>query len=646
MMANVLTPLMPGSDSSNLQSHGGTLLAAHAYTRYSSNLQCPRSIEDQLAQALRHANSLGADVPDDGHHRFKDEAVSGKVLGKKRPGWFALKRLIVDGHVRILVCDEFSRLFRNNREAMQMMELIKLHDIKVLASNIDTRRDDWEEKWLLNMLMSQGEVKNLARRINRTLEGVVARGTAAGKLPYGYARKVHYRADGIKDYTEILIHPEHSLIVKRIFAERRQGRTLGSIAEGLNGDGVQVSGAASLHHDNRGLFWGCSSVAHVLTRKLYMGILSHGQFSSSQPHLALVSAEDWQLVQKNSRGISRTGRGGGVHWASGVVACSCGWTMTVHLQHRCDRKRSQMALICGPCGQKAAAGILKRPPQTKVETLQAVIEGSMPLILTDEVLAHYRREIEKMGTQTNDEQITGAKRKLAAVDLAIRNYTATIGKFGAEGLEAMQNALALALNEKATARLEIKSLEESEEAFRATDVKAQLRCDPRRLIKRFFQGKVPPGELRAVLCRIFPKIVLENKRTYGAARRQSNGKCSRVFNANGTRIVQQDGMRGTYRIETDFLVTVDFGKLFAYESDTPALKLAQPVFRVRVIHPKANPKNLFDVQVVGHDVVSDVGNTNNLSRRSLMQHENARLERLGIKDEYEIDELEEELARA
>jgi hypothetical protein len=66
MMANVLTPLMPGAESSNLQSHGESGLAAHTYTRYSSNLQSPRSIDDQLAQALRHANSLGAHVPNDG----------------------------------------------------------------------------------------------------------------------------------------------------------------------------------------------------------------------------------------------------------------------------------------------------------------------------------------------------------------------------------------------------------------------------------------------------------------------------------------------------------------------------------------------------------------------------------------------------
>jgi site-specific DNA recombinase len=645
-MVKVLTPLMPDSKSANLQSHGGLGLHAHAYARYSSNLQSPRSIEDQLVQALRHANGLGAHVPDDAYHRFKDEAVSGKVLGKKRPGWFALKRLIVDGHVKILVCDEFSRLFRNNREAMQMMELIKLHDIKVLASNIDTRREDWEQTWLINMLMSQAEVKNLARRINRTIEGVVARGTAAGKLPYGYARKVHYRADGMKDHTEILVHPDNSLIVKRIFAERKQGRTLGSIAEGLNADGVPVSGATRLKSDNRRIFWVAATVSHILTRKLYMGILAFGQFSSSQPHLALVSAEDWQLVHPKSRGISRTGRGGGVHWASGIVACSCGWTMTVHRQHGSDGKRIQWALGCGSCGQKAAAGIIKRSPNSKVEALQALIEGSMPLILTDEVLAHYRREIEKMGTQTNEEQIAAAKRKLSAADLAIRNYTATIGKFGAEGLEAMQNALALALNKKAAARLEIMSLERSEEASRATDVKAQLNCDPRRLIKRLFQGNVPPGELRTVLCRIFPRIVLESKRTYVTARRLANGKCSKVFNTDGTKIVLQEGMRGTCKVETDFLVTVDFGKLFACEADTPALKLAQPVFRVRVIHPKANPKNIFDVQVVDHDVVSDVGNPCNLSPRVQLRYERNRLERLGGEDEQEVDELEEELARA
>jgi hypothetical protein len=300
-------------------------------------------------------------------------------------------------------------------------------------------------------------------------------------------------------------------------------------------------------------------------------------------------------------------------------------------------------LICGRCSQRAHARILQRPPMTKVEVLQAVIEGSMPLILTDEVLAHYHREIEKLGTQTNEEQIAAAKRRLAAAELAIKNYTATIGKFGAEGLEAMLNALALALNEKAAVRLEIKYLEESENAFKQSDVKAQLHCDPRRLVRRLFQRKIPPGELRAVLCRIFPKIVLESQRKYATARRLANGKYSTVFNADGTRIMRREDMRGTYRVETDFLVTVDFGKLFASESDTPSLKLAQPVFRVRVIHPR-HSKNCFDVQVVGHDVVSDVGNTNNLSRCSMIQYEAARLERLGIKDDHEVDELEEELA--
>jgi len=625
------------------------LIDAYCYLRYSTNKQDPRSIADQFLQSQKHAKSVGAYIPDDGHHIYKDEAVSGRALGKKRPGWFALKKLIKDGCVRVLVCDEFSRLFRHNREATEIMHYVKQYKMVVICSNLDTRRDDWEQTWLLNMFLSQTETKSTNRRISRTAEGIISRGTAATQLPYGYTRKVHYRATGEKDHTEILIDPVTSLIVKRIFAERREGRAIAAIAQGLNADQIPLPSARFRKPRSEKEFplWVPGSVQHVLSRNLYRGILQFGEFSSSQPHLALVTSVDWELVQAKTRGVSRTGRGGGVHWASGLLSCMCGSTMTVHRKEDRrggNREKLRLDIVCGRCQQEALARIVKPAPITSVHVVQAVIEGGMSILLTDATVEAYRREVASLGRQTNEAQIIDSRNRLAAVEQTIKNFTAMIGKYGSDGLEAMDNALGHALNEKAAIRLELKMLSEGAEAITNAEVTQQLECDPRLLVKRLFRrGTIEPAALRAILCRVFPRIVLERKpkptRPYRPQRKFKNRPmapprtlASKAKGADARLLVQ----------ETIFLVTLDVGMLFACETDTPALKLSRPTFRIKVSHNWASRD--YTVEVVDWDLAEQRFGVESTTPQGRAAYEIRRLERLGIatddEDEFQKDEVE------
>jgi DNA invertase Pin-like site-specific DNA recombinase len=623
------------------------LIAAHVYMRYSTNKQDPRSIADQFLQSQKYAASAGAHIPNDDRHIFKDEAVPGKALGKKRPGWFALKQLIKEGYVRVLVCDEFSRLFRHNREATEIMHYVKQHKIIVISSNLDTRRDDWEQTWLLNMFLSQNEIKSTIRRISRTAEGIVSRGTAATHLPYGYTRKVHYRATGEKDHTEILIDPVTSLIVRRIFAERKEGRALGAIAQGLNADKIPLAsaGCRTPRTDKEFPLWVPGSVQHVLSRNLYRGILQFGQFSSSQPHLALVAPADWELVQAKTRGISRSGRGGGVHWASGLLSCMCGSTMTVARKEDLRggrREKVRHDIVCGRCHQEAQARITKPAPPTSVPVVQALIEGGMSILLTDATIEAYRSEVASLGRQTNEAQIIDARNRLAAIEQTIKNFTAIIGKYGSDGLEAMENALGHALNEKSAIRLELRRLSDGEDAITDAEVTQQLDCDPRLLVKRLFKrGNVEPAALRAILCRIFPRIVLERKskpmHPYRAQRKFKDRPMASLCRTAS----QAKGVEARLLVyETFFLVTLDVGMLFACETDTPALKLSRPTFRIKVSHKRLSRD--YTVEVVDWGLAEQQFGVVSTSARGRTRYENRRLERLGIamddEDEFEKDE--------
>ncbi len=88
------------------------ILRCAAYARYSSDLQSPLSIEDQLRICREYARSHGFVFLED--HVYVDEALSG--VGADRPGLGRLMdaALSPSRPFDVILLDDSSRLARNN----------------------------------------------------------------------------------------------------------------------------------------------------------------------------------------------------------------------------------------------------------------------------------------------------------------------------------------------------------------------------------------------------------------------------------------------------------------------------------------------------------------------------------------------------
>lgn len=94
-----------------------------AYARYSSDLQSPRSIEDQLRICREYARAHGFVFLEE--HVYTDEALSG--VGADRPG---LGRML-DAALSparpfdVILLDDSSRLARNTKDALGIFQLCR-----------------------------------------------------------------------------------------------------------------------------------------------------------------------------------------------------------------------------------------------------------------------------------------------------------------------------------------------------------------------------------------------------------------------------------------------------------------------------------------------------------------------------------------
>jgi len=563
---------------------GGSLRRAYSYARYSKDTQNECSIEDQQRIANGFAKELGVYVPEG--NAFSDAAIRGGVTDAKRPGWFALKKLIEAGAVSILVADEHSRFFRDEMECVIIKRLIMKHGITVRTRNVDTNQSNWGTTWTFNGLIATLENENTRDRIKRAQKGIVERGTAAGQPPYGYTRKVFLKPTGERDYTDIEINPETSAVVKRAFAERIAGRTLNEIASGFIKDGIPCPAAARNNQYGPGGYWYSTHISLLFTRKMYKGLYEYGPNQASRPHLALVSAADWDKVQSKARGSPRHLRGGGVYWSAGLTQCTCGCLLSCYSIKKPNGAYSEVNLRCQRCCHLQRLGVRSgRISNISEAHVKELLIAGLQMVLTEDRLAEFRREIRTIGSQSNEDEIAIEKAKTRNLDRKIIVYTEALGELGDDGLCAMIKKLADLRDEKAQARLRIIQLEAGAKSITKAEVDQQIRSSPAMLIPRLMGGKLPPGELRALLRQIFPLILLEER----TGNRSPN-------------------------IAT-FVFSINVGALFSTESGTTTLETSHPTFRIRVTKFLKRGKRIktgssgpmrsqssFSVEVLGHDI--------------------------------------------
>lgn len=328
------------------------------YARFSSHLQNPRSIADQLVACRDRARAEGWNVVGE----FSDAAISGAagIENAQRPGLADLLTRLERGGVQQILTESTDRIARHQGDAFAVRERIE-HAGARLFTLMDGVVDDITGT--IKGLFDARTRKDLAARVRRGHKGNIRAGRATSGVAYGYRRVAQLDEKGELIRGLRAIDEDTAAIVRRVFEDYAGGQSGRQIATALNAEQVPAP---------RGGIWRASTlIGHrktafgILSNPVYVGQLvygrsesatdprtrrrsmrpgSHGTETGEAPHLRIVDQALWesvqdQMLERSSPNPERQRRP--KHLLSGLGVCGvCGanWIVTRYNYFGCSAR--------------------------------------------------------------------------------------------------------------------------------------------------------------------------------------------------------------------------------------------------------------------------------------------------------------------
>ena len=434
------------------------------YARYSSDLQNPRSCQDQINFILRDVGRRFPDWIHCGEYPcFTDEAESGRSACN-RPGFQQMIRVAAGPNCpfNVILVEDLSRFARNREESIRYRRLLREYGVRVL-SVADGYVDEEDESglWLTGIkeLKAEADSREIARRTKRGMKAKAREGYwCGGRPPYGYRRKPVFDPqrrdiDGnpLRIGVRLKIDSQEAKVVRLMFhlrASRRMGYR--RIARELCRRGVRnrsgqpfsqnVIRAMLKNPVYKGLLiW--NRTKEVLTRdgrRLKKPVPEDEWVKQYVRKLAIVDEELWEAAQEVAReraGIARgfcgqsnagLSRPKQISLLRGIVRCAhCGRAFVVrrsdprHRYYTCPGHRDLGEAFC-------SNSVWLRTDRLHDAVLDAIDRH----LLSQEAVAFLRR---KMGEfldaylQEGAQEIKVLRRKEARLGNEIARYVRAIG---------------------------------------------------------------------------------------------------------------------------------------------------------------------------------------------------------------------------
>ena len=287
------------------------------YARYSSENQSAKSIEDQVRVCKKYAQEHEMTVDD--RHIYVDEAMSGSIIN--RPGLQALEKAAEGKEFEAVVVDDLSRLSRSNHQMLTLVLKFNYLQVKLISVSDGIITDDENAKLGIQVrgLINELYLDDLKKKTMRGLEGQKIRGFSTGEHVYGYSThpvgelKLNKKGQAKYEGMAHKIDPEEADIVRRIYKEFAEGKSLSKIIRDLNKDKVPTK---------RGLIggWNTSTISRILKNEKYTGLWvwrkwknardpmtgkikkvprpEKEQLSVFKEELAIIDKETWEKAKK------------------------------------------------------------------------------------------------------------------------------------------------------------------------------------------------------------------------------------------------------------------------------------------------------------------------------------------------------------
>lgn len=384
------------------------------YARYSSTRQDERSIDDQIRRCREHLASQGGNP--NAATVFADFAVSGASLD--RPGFESMMAAINAGTIKAIVTEDMSRISRDFADSALIFKRLQFKQVPLVgvADGIDTSEKHAKLSFTVKSLVADLYLDDLRDKTLRGLEGRALAGFATGNVAYGYHTVPVTDERGNVAGNRIEIHEAEAQTVRRIFRESRDGRSLATIAHGLNRDGIPSPRVGTRH---KCFGWGASTIRAMLYNERYVGIWKFKErqwvkvpgtntrqprprnasevISQQRPELRILDRALWDEVQarlaatkqryaKGSRQPGELTFRRAPYLLSGLLVCSeCGASLSMMGSSRIRYYRCPTNKTKGTCPNKTNV----REDVARTKILAALRER----LLSSDGIAHVRRRI-------------------------------------------------------------------------------------------------------------------------------------------------------------------------------------------------------------------------------------------------------------
>ncbi|MCK4947752.1 MAG: recombinase family protein [Candidatus Aureabacteria bacterium] len=455
------------------------------YARYSSENQSEKSIDDQIRVCKKYIKENKMTVEE--RHIYIDEAISGSIVN--RPALQALEKAAENKEFDAVAVDDLSRLSRSNHQMLTLVMKFNYLQIKLISVSDGIITDDENSKLGIHIrgFINELYLDDLKKKTMRGLEGQKLRGFSTGENVYGYSShpfgELKLNKKGNPKYEGMVhkINPDEADIVKRIFKEFIEGKSINRIVRDLNSDKTPTK---------KGYIggWNISTVSRILKNEKYMGLwvwrkwknvrdpmtgkvkkvprAEKEQMPVFKEDLVIIDKETWEKAQKRWQELEGAWpvrkksnikqksyvKASPTHLLAGLLKCnSCGGAVVL------VGGKGSGYYGCYNAKRKTCDNTLLVPRNRVEQTIISELKGK---ILTHQNLECVYKKLEKLvskGLNKTPELIKKKKSQHDKVFLEIQNYLnyIKVGNFSS----AVSEALKEAESKSKTLKDELKSLE-------------------------------------------------------------------------------------------------------------------------------------------------------------------------------------------
>lgn len=251
-------------------------LRAVAYARYSSEQHRAASIDDQLRNCRRRAETEGWLIV----REYADRAITG--ADSSRPQYREMLSAADRDEFDILIVDDLSRLARDQVESERVIRRLEFQGVRLVATadgyDSQTKTATRKIQRTVKGLVNEMRLDELREQVHGGLTGQAIKGYWCGGRVYGYSLRPILDPNSRDPYgqperigTKLEIDTEQAAIVREIYRRYLDGESCRTIAKHLNDRGVPSAGSTWNRKVRRCSGWMGSAVRSILRNSLYTG---------------------------------------------------------------------------------------------------------------------------------------------------------------------------------------------------------------------------------------------------------------------------------------------------------------------------------------------------------------------------------------